>query len=56
MVHNLDLKIVVEGVESLAKSNDWEQLKCDIIQGFLLNLIYIEDTLNEVEKVFQKKT
>lgn len=34
LIHNLDLQIIVEGVEELDQVEFIRQIRCDMIQGF----------------------
>lgn len=37
MAHNLDLSVVVEGIEEHNQFSDWAQLNCDIVQGYFIS-------------------
>lgn len=51
LVHNLGIKTVAEGVETVGQYNFLKEMKCDYIQGFLMSKpLNEEDTIEFVEK------
>ncbi|MGP1835058.1 EAL domain-containing response regulator [Shewanella frigidimarina] len=44
MAHDLGMKVVVEGVEQIEQIKILEQLKCDVIQGFIIARPQAEDS------------
>ena len=52
MSHNLGLKVVIEGVERVQDFKEWQELKCDIIQGYFISKPKIvNDLLSTIEKI-----
>ena len=37
MAHNLDLKVIIEGIEDQLQFAEWVHLDCDIIQGYFIS-------------------
>ena len=37
MAHNLDLQVIIEGIEDHAQFTEWVELDCDIIQGYFIS-------------------
>ena len=51
LVHNLNIKTVAEGVETVGQFNALKEMKCDYIQGFLMSKPLCENEMIEfVEK------
>ncbi|MEH7076636.1 putative bifunctional diguanylate cyclase/phosphodiesterase [Neobacillus drentensis] len=54
IAHNLDLQVIVEGVEDPLQFSEWVNLECDIIQGFFISKpISFEElsaSMDEIEK------
>jgi EAL domain-containing protein (putative c-di-GMP-specific phosphodiesterase class I) len=36
MAHNLDLQVMIEGIEDETQFAEWVKLDCDIIQGYFI--------------------
>lgn len=52
MVHNMNIKTVAEGVETLAQYNSIIALKCDYIQGFLMSKPMDESSALEFVRMY----
>ena len=51
LAHNLDIKVVAEGVESLAAAQKLQELGCDYAQGFYLGRpMEVDDLITYLEK------
>jgi EAL domain-containing protein (putative c-di-GMP-specific phosphodiesterase class I) len=37
MAHNLDLQVIIEGIEEHTQFTEWLELNCDIIQGYFIS-------------------
>jgi EAL domain-containing protein (putative c-di-GMP-specific phosphodiesterase class I) len=48
LAHNLELKVVAEGVETEAQMRTLTNLKCDVIQGYLLHKPLDANTLARI--------
>ncbi|MEJ6952219.1 EAL domain-containing protein [Halanaerobiaceae bacterium ANBcell28] len=48
MAHQLDLKVVAEGVEETSQLNYLKEKNCDYIQGYLLAKPLKKDSLEEI--------
>lgn len=57
MAHNLKLAVVIEGIETKQQFNEWCQLKCDIIQGYLISkpveYTKLESSIHGIEKLVE---
>ncbi|WP_338470898.1 GGDEF domain-containing phosphodiesterase [Niallia sp. XMNu-256] len=55
MAHNLNLQVVVEGIETSNQYQDWKQLNGDIIQGYFLSQpVQHTQLLQTLEKIQQE--
>ena len=54
LVHNLNMKVVAEGVESRKQYEFLKQINCDIYQGFLFSkALDFEDTIEYVDQFYK---
>ncbi|NUH86295.1 EAL domain-containing protein [Bacillus firmus] len=52
MAHFLGFKVVVEGIEEYRQLIDWEELKCDIVQGFFISKpLTLDEFIVDISKI-----
>ena len=48
LAHNMGIKVVAEGVESLAIANKLKEFNCDAAQGFYLGRPMLAEKFNDI--------